>query len=1031
MRSDASIVQQPGNAVGGSRGARDQALQARGGIHCGKPGGRSRRVRRAAAWLAGLLVATTAAAAGLSAAAFKVTFATANRAHGRVWNGGVPDASRLRAMRGWHLHDDDRIRSPRNWDILTQSVGGDVAAPGIVLDLSGPESMPFTFFTRRGDTTFIPGDIPYGRPYFPPGLGGDVAVERVPYPLVVSGRDTEDDAPALLRTRSGEYWLAWVAYRTRQRQGDYLRGADQVLVSRSRDGTRWSQPAAIAPPGDHFRVALGEDAEGGVWCVYGLQTELGSGDFDLYGRRFAAGQWDRAVRLTNFPGPDAFHRLATAADGTLYLAWAGFREPPGGGPPQSDILLRVHGPSGWGPEVNLTESPEDDWEPAVATDADGRAWIAWDVYRANSFDLLLREVARDGSGAIQEVSATPFAEMRADVAVDGAGRVWVVWEEGSLNWGKDYGYENPRHRIHLKEGSRIYDPRGPRRPRAAVLENGRWFEPAEPVLGAAPSFLNPDLFQNPRLAVDGDGNPWVLLRHQWRATGRHGGHFFDFYATTWADGGWIAPVPLPGSTGRQDTLAATAPAAGGSLIAAVVGDGRRMPVGLPRHHDVAVLRLAGSDIAGERGPAPLASFRPTEAPGYRPTHVDEAQDLARIRGHRIEVGGQTWKVVRGDLHRHTEISMDGAIDGTLVDAYRYALNAAQLDFLGVSDHNYGQWLDTDEPSDPQSDNEFQFWRTQKAADLFHIPGRFTPLYGYERTPNFPLGHRNVFHASRGVFSLRVPKLHVRERPELIESDPPSLWAYLRRTGGVGIPHTPASTMGTNWKRRDDEVIPVTEIYQGDRNSYETQGGPRAALPTAPGPGAAGVAPHQDGLVQNALGVGYRMGFIASSDHYSTHISYANLIVPDRVTTREDLLDALRNRRTYASTDNIAVDFHAAGQHQGAIVAASEPPVFTVRIRGTSPVLSVEIVKNNRSVYQRRGDGAAELQFEYRDADFDDTSMGETATIRDWTRPETGIRPRPDPSESFYYVRVIQAFSADEPAKEGEVAWSSPIFVTRE
>ena len=37
-------------------------------------------------------------------------------------------------------------------------------------------------------------------------------------------------------------------------------------------------------------------------------------------------------------------------------------------------------------------------------------------------------------------------------------------------------------------------------------------------------------------------------------------------------------------------------------------------------------------------------------------------------------------------------------------------------------------------------------------------------------------------------------------------------------------------MGTNWKRRDDEVIPVTEIYQGDRNSYETQGGPRVDDP---------------------------------------------------------------------------------------------------------------------------------------------------------------------------------------------------------
>ena len=286
----------------------------------------------------------------------------------------------------------------------------------------------------------------------------------------------------------------------------------------------------------------------------------------------------------------------------------------------------------------------------------------------------------------------------------------------------------------------------------------------------------------------------------------------------------------------------------------------------------------------------------------------------------------------------------------------------------------------------------------------------------------------MFHARRGVFSLKVPRLHVMERPEVVDSDPPRLWAYLRRTGGVGIPHTPATTMGTDWRRRDDEVIPVTEIYQGDRNAYMTQGGPRAAVPESPGLGQAGVNPYQKGLVWNALGVGYRMGFIAASDHYSTHISYANLIVPDRVTTREDLLDALRNRRTYASTDNIAVDFHASGRHQGAEIVAGKSPEFEVRIQGTGPILRVEMVKNNRVVYTREGEGRSNLAFSYRDEnDFDDVSAGPTATVTDWDRPETGIRPRPD-GERYYYLRVIQSYSNDEPDKEGEIAWSSPIYV---
>ncbi|MCB1019678.1 MAG: DUF3604 domain-containing protein, partial [Acidobacteria bacterium] len=463
---------------------------------------------------------------------------------------------------------------------------------------------------------------------------------------------------------------------------------------------------------------------------------------------------------------------------------------------------------------------------------------------------------------------------------------------------------------------------------------------------------------------------------------------------------------------------------------AVVGDNRNLPIPLPKHHDVRVMTLDGALLDGKPSAPALTVFQPSAAPGFAPTHPSEDADLERVRGHRVEVGGQAWKIVRGDLHRHTEISMDGATDGTLYDTYRYAINAAELDFIGISDHNYGQWLDTDEPSNPQSDSEYQWWRAQKLADVFYVPGRFTPLYGYERTPNFPLGHRNVFHDKRGVFSLKVPKLHVRESPETLDSDPQNLWSYLRRTGGIGIPHTTATVMGTDWNRRDDEVIPVVEIYQGDRNSYETQGGPRSALPEEPGPGGAGRKPFQKGLVWNALGAGYRMGFVAASDHASTHISYANLIVPAGLTTRADLLDAFRARRTFASTDNIVVDFHTAQAQQGSEIRASEAPELAVNVEGTGPIRTVEIIKNNRVVYTKRGEGASKVSFRYRDEAFADTSMGETALIHDWKRPETGVRARPSESESYYYVRVVQSFSAAEPEKPGEIAWSSPIYVLR-
>jgi hypothetical protein len=693
--------------------------------------------------------------------------------------------------------------------------------------------------------------------------------------------------------------------------------------------------------------------------------------------------------------------------------------------------------------VPVTESAEDDWEPSVAAGPGGRAWILWDSYRTREgqpagYDLLLRSYTGGQFSPVRTVSATPFAEMRGDVALDGNGRVWVAWEEGGVHWGKDTGYANPKHAIYLRKGgSLLYGPPNApkalyRRPRLAVLDNEQWRQPAAALEQAYPEHLQANLFQNPRLGVDGQGGVWVFLRHQVVARGRNAGHLFDYYATALSGEGaaerWLPPVLIPGSTGRQDTVLAAAPA-GDGLAVAVVGDGRRLPVGLPENHDISCAILDSNKAPAGR-PA-FIDFRASADPGIAPPHPAEAADVDRLRAYRASVGGKTYKIVRGDLHRHTEISMDGAIDGTIWDLYRYALDAAAFDFIGVTEHNNGAWLDTDEPETRNTDDLYQWWRIQKSADLFHVPGRFVPLYGYERSINFPLGHRNIFHPRRGVFTLRVPKLHIAERPELIDRDAQNLWSYLRSTGGIGLPHTSGTSMGTDWRLRDDPLEPVTEIYQGDRNSYEEQGAPRAAIPQAIGDGQGGRQPFQKGLVWNALGAGYRMGFIASSDHFSTHISYANLLVPDGVTTRDDIQEALRARRSYASTDNIIVDFRAGPAVQGEILSASESPALRIHVVGTAPLLRVDLIKNNRVIFTRRGSAPnpAELAFDFQDTSgFADTSMSPTSQIEDWRRPETGIRPRPATAESYYYVRVLQSFSAAQPDLEGEIAWSSPIFV---
>ncbi|HID21580.1 MAG TPA: hypothetical protein EYP14_04180 [Planctomycetaceae bacterium] len=59
-----------------------------------------------------------------------------------------------------------------------------------------------------------------------------------------------------------------------------------------------------------------------------------------------------------------------------------------------------------------------------------------------------------------------------------------------------------------------------------------------------------------------------------------------------------------------------------------------------------------------------------------------------------------------------------------------------------------------------------------------------------------------------------------------------------------------------------------------------------------------------------LAKGYRLGFQASSDHLSTHLSYACILAGRN--TREALMDAMRQRHSYAATDNVILDVRSEG-----------------------------------------------------------------------------------------------------------------------
>jgi hypothetical protein len=196
-------------------------------------------------------------------------------------------------------------------------------------------------------------------------------------------------------------------------------------------------------------------------------------------------------------------------------------------------------------------------------------------------------------------------------------------------------------------------------------------------------------------------------------------------------------------------------------------------------------------------------------------------------------------------------------------------------------------------------------------------------------------------------------------------------------------------MGTDWRDNDPEVEPVVEIYQGHRHNYEHFGAPRS--PTA----ETQIGGYQPaGFVWNALEKGYRLGFQSSSDHISTHMSYAILFAEDA--SREALIDAFKRRHCYAATDNILLIVRSGEHLMGDIFQTRDRPQLVIEAHGTKPIAKLHIVRDNKYIYS--------------------IEPNEPRVRRAFTDMDA-----PAGKTSYYYVRVEQ--------DDGALAWASPMWIT--
>lgn len=963
-----------------------------------------------------------------------------------AWDGAVTVApGTVERIDGWRFQDSDQVIDHAHWKASTRplsvrrtnnpkknakkkgAAAGMMADNGVFLVLTGvDESSVVKVETKQGNFQFRLAEIPYGKVV--EQLKGAVDIERVAASRPLTSKRDDDDFPALAIAPDGTAAVAWISFtpgidrEERARPWDkapadfsFLAkpvGGDRLWVRTQRSG-EWSEPIAVTRGGgDLYKCAVAIDGGGRTWVVWAENVAWPAkplANFEIFAASLADGKLSAPLKLSDSAGTDVCPVATTDASGRVWVAWQGAREN------SLKIFERHQGADGaWAAERAVSPQAGNCWAPAIAAAADGRVAVAWDTYEKGDYDVWVREFAANGNpAAARPVANSEDYEARAALTYDQQGRLWIAWERSGPTWGKNWGALD-------RSGIALYRDRqiGMR-----VLAGDQWMEPAAPVTSGLPGnrprrgpanlpvrrpeadstrkagqeaeAVGASTYNNiARIACDRDGRIWLFARSREGTFHTPLGSVWVDYAASYEGDRWTGPTILP----HSDNLLYNAPAvaahpAGGFLVAhssdhrqdrhsprgVAAGNNNQPPAGDPYDNDIYVSRL---EMPAKPMTLKLVAAKTVPAANVTPSPatVDERAAIDRARAQRITYQGKPLQLVRGEFHRHTEISGDGGNDGPVEDMWRYAIDVAAMDWLGNGDHDNGQG------------REYPWWLIQKTTDAFRLPGRFDPPFTYERSVAYPEGHRNVIFAQRGVRTLpRLPK--TAAEPVISAPDTLMLYDYLRAFNGVCASHTSATDMGTDWRNNAPDVETMVEIYQGARQNYERPGAPRS--PTA-NDAIGGWRPL--GFVNLALKKGYVFAFESSSDHGSTHISYAMAYAED--TSREALLRAMRARHTYAATDNIVADFRCSAggvDHLlGDAFATSEPPTLRLKLGGTAPFAKVTLVKDDQEIHSI-APGKAEVEFTWTD-------------------------PAPTPGKtSYYYFRGEQT--------NGELVWVSPMWIT--
>ncbi|MCL2815492.1 MAG: DUF3604 domain-containing protein [Oscillospiraceae bacterium] len=374
-------------------------------------------------------------------------------------------------------------------------------------------------------------------------------------------------------------------------------------------------------------------------------------------------------------------------------------------------------------------------------------------------------------------------------------------------------------------------------------------------------------------------------------------------------------------------------------------------------------------------------------------NIEEA--ISMLAGKNIKKSGK-YNVYFGDIHTHSgqlRDKTDGGVTcgmGSMESNYKYAKGPGGLHFYALTDHEF-QIL---------PDYEEQYF---DLADKYNKDGEFVCLKAYEHTSPV-YGHRNIYFG--GEAAKVVAAYATDDAQNAVAGSATAPRELFERLSGyecISIPHHPSSASHPfNIDLITDKDV-CCEVYSSWGSSEYGGDFPR------------GVSDRHGKLaVSEMLKRNLKLGLVAGSDGHDGHpgnaqsplVKHPHLFhfcgsgvtaaLCERL-TREDIYEAVKNRRCYATTGvPIILDFRANGYDMGSVIENfNQTPRLYVRCEGTYAIAEIRVVKNGKIIHTENCHNMWNYEFEFSDGGF---LAGDRAN---------------------YYIRVLQA--------DMESAWSSPVF----